>query len=313
MKKTLLTFLTGVLATGFASAQCDFDLQYANESGNFFPDSATFIDNENAFAGQAFETVISLKTIADTLVENPITSGQYIEAIIDGFRIYSIVWTEADPGGFYFTGGGDTYETADPRPDFNQTQTDSTFWNVYGVAQDPNTVSPVTGCVQITADAAAVSNAAPTNGDAYTDYPVTIYVDARIVKTDPDVSFLLSNGSWLSESGGLVDPLPVEGYILRVYAASGVTEMLNVNTFDVAQSYPNPANEMATISFTTPKSSDVQLNVYNMLGGLVYSQGIKSQKGVNKVELETASMPAGMYVYTVSNGEKTITKRMTVK
>lgn len=314
MKKTLLSLFAGVLIAGSASAQCVPDPAYANATGNFFPDSAEFIDNNTAMAGIAYEAVIDIKTISDTAVANPINPSQTIDAVIDGFRVYSIEWPEGEPVGFGFIGGGPTFEIADPNTNYNA-NSDSTWWNNYGVQNDASTVTPVQGCLTISADAAAVAAAAPAQSDPelYIDYPVIVNVDARIVKTTPDVSFLLANGSWLSESGGLVDPLPVEGYVIRVFKSTGVTEMLNSNIFDVAQSYPNPAGNEAIISFTNPRIEEVEFNVFNMLGALVHSETVLSERGVNNIELNTGRMSSGLYVYTVSNGTKTYTKKLTVK
>ncbi len=309
MKKTLLTIFAGVLTASFASAQCTPDPAYANASGNFFPDSLTFITDESAMAGVDYDAVLDIKTITDTAVS---TQFGNIDATIDAFRILEVAGA---PAGFSWTGGGATYETADPRPDFGQTQTDSTYWNVYGTANDPTTLEVVQGCIQFTAAAADVAAAAPAAAapELYTDYPVVVTVDARLSSNTLGVPTILADGDWLSDlPPSLGGPLTVTSYVLRVFKATGVAEMLNLNAFDVAQSYPNPADETATISYTTPNSTKIQLNVYNMLGGLVYSESATSQKGMNKIELETASMTAGMYVYTVSNGVKTVTKRMTI-
>lgn len=305
MKKTLLTIFAGVLAVSVASAQCTPDAQFLTQAGNFFPDSTTFVTDNSAMAGVAYDEVLNIKTITDTLV----TAGGFtVTAYIDAFKVHSVTGA---PAGFGFAGGGATFEAADPRADFGQTVTDSTWWNVYGTANDPTTLSIVQGCLQITASASDVAAAAPATG--FTDYPVEVLVDARVAATNPDVSgFLLPNGTWLSGTS-LADPLPVDQYVLRVHAASGVADFLNLNAFDVAQSYPNPAEEMATISFTTANSTVVEFNVYNMLGAVVYSEVITSQKGMNNIELETSSMTAGMYVYTVSNGVQVHTKRMTIK
>lgn len=310
MKKTLLTIIAGVLTASVASAQCTPDPAYANASGNFFPDSLTFLADQSAMAGVDYEAVIDIKTITDTTVA---TQFGNIDATIDAFRILGVTGA---PAGFSFVGGGTTYETPDPRPDFGQNITDSTFWNVYGTPNDPTSLQIVQGCLQITAAAAAVTAAAPAAAAAelFLDYPIVVTVDARLASNTLGVPTILADGDWLSDlPPSLGGPLTVDNYVLRVYKAQGVAEMLNLNAFDVAQSYPNPANEMATITFTTPNAAKIQFNVYNMLGGLVYSENVTSQKGMNKIELATASMTAGMYVYTVSNGEKTITKRMTIK
>ena len=308
MKKTLLSIFAVALVAGSASAQCVPDPAYANASGNFFPDSATFIAENAAMAGVDYEAVIDIKTITDTAVSaGPISADAYIDA----FKVHAV---SGAPAGFSFTGGGTTYEAADPRPDFGQTSVDSTWWNVYGTANDPTTLSPVQGCLTITASAADVAAAAPTNGDLFTDYPVTVFVDARVANATT-ASFLVADGTWLSDlaASGLAEPLPVTDYVLRVQAANGVAEMLNPNVFDVAQSYPNPAGEEAIISFTNPGIEEVDFKVFNMLGALVHNQTVLSERGVNNIELNTGRMSSGLYIYTLSNGTKTFTKKMTVK
>lgn len=308
MKKTLLTIFSGVLLACTASAQCTPDPQFDNSPGNFFPDSASFIDNDFAIAGQDYMSQIDVKTITDTAVT---VQGFSVVASIDAFKVHAV---EGAPAGFGFTGGGPTFEIADPRPDFNDmVGPDSTWWNVYGTPGDPSTLSPTRGCLSIFASAADVTNAAPASG--FTDYPVIVFVDARVAATTPDVSaFLLANGTWLSETA-LADPLPVDGYILRVYAndPNSVTQMLDTKVFDVAQSYPNPAGNEATITFTTPRIENIDIKVFNMLGAVVYDQTILSESGVNDVVVNTGRMSSGMYIYTVSNGAETFTKKMTVK
>lgn len=309
MKKTLLTIFAGVLMAGSASAQCTFDQQYANASGNFFPDSATFYDNNIGMIGQPYEAFINVKTIVDTAVQADLGTGPItVDAKIDAFKVLEVVGA---PAGFNFTGGGDTYETPDPT-NFGDAP-DSTWWNVYGTAGNVNTLSPTQGCLQITADAAAVSNAA--QGPGITDYEVTVIVDARIVDAG-NFNFIIAPGSWLSdlEASGLpVAPLPVEGYVLRVDGTQSISELLNPNVFEVHQSYPNPAEDFARITFTNPGIEEVEFKVFNMLGALVHSETILSERGVNDIELNTTQMSSGMYIYTVSKGEQVFTKKLTVK
>lgn len=309
MKKTLLSICAGILATSLASAQCTPDPQYANASGNFFPDSTTFVTTQGAMAGVAYDAVLDIKTITDTTV---VTSFGSVDAVIDAFKILEV---SGAPAGFTWTGGGSTYEAADPRTDFNDSP-DSTYWNVYGTPNDASTLSVVQGCLQLTASAADVTAAAPSVSapELYIDYPILVTVDARIAESSLQLPGVIENGYWLSDlPAALGGPLNVDSYVLRVSKAQGVADLLNLNAFSVAQSYPNPAEEMTTISFTTPNSTSVELKIYNMLGAVVYSEIVTSQKGMNNVVVETASMPAGMYVYTVSNGVQTHTKRMTIK
>lgn len=309
MKKTLLTIFSGVLLAGTASAQCTPDPQYDNANGYFFPDSATFYDNNPAFAGVAYSAQLDVKTITDTAFSaGPISALVYIDA----FKIDRV---EGAPAGFEFTGGGPTYEQPDPNPAIGDGSTDSIWWNTYGSGTDPLSLDDVRGCVTISATPAAVSAAAPATG--FTDYPVVVYVDARIAGTDPDLSFIgIGAGDWLTDPGVAAvagGALPIDGYVLRVEAASSVADLLNPNVFEVHQSYPNPADDEATITFTTPRMENIDVKVFNMLGAVVYDQTILSENGVNDIKINTGRMSSGLYIYTVSNGTKTFTKKMTVK
>lgn len=294
MKKTLLTLFAGVLVAGSASAQCAFDPAYASASGNFFPDSVTFLAEQYAVAGSDYTGSVSIRTISDTLVDNPVNPSQQIIAYIDAFKIFSVT---GQPAGFTYTEGGTTFSNGQ--------------WNNGGSGTN---TTPVEGCLGFNASAADVSAAAPATG--YTDYPVEVLVDARISGSSPDISFLVPNGTWISSLSSLgLGALAVDNYVLRVYAENpaGVTDLLNLNAFDVAQSYPNPAGAEAIIAFTTPAVEEVEFKVFNMLGALVHTQTIMSERGVNDIKLNTSRMSAGLYVYTVSNGAKTYTKKMTVK
>ncbi|MCB0755184.1 MAG: T9SS type A sorting domain-containing protein [Flavobacteriales bacterium] len=292
MKKTLLNLFAGVLIAGTASAQCTFDSQYSSAPGNFFPDSATFIAEQYATTGMAYAGTVSIRTISDTLVENPVTPGSYITAYIDAFKIESVT---GQPAGFTYQGGGGGW--------------DGTQWNNGGSGTN---TTPVEGCLSFSASASDVTAAAPLTG--YTDYPVAVLVDARISGTDPNISFLVPNGTWISSLSSLgLGSLPVDDYVLRVYGTTGISETLNPNVFQVHQSYPNPAGNEATITFTNPRVEEVELKIFNMLGAVVYNETVVSEAGVNDIKLNTGRMSAGLYVYTVSNGTKTFTQKMTVK
>ena len=279
---------TSVLAFG----QCSFDSQYSGVPGNFFPDSATFLAEQYAEGGVAYSGVVSIFTISDTLVENPFVPGQTITAYIDAFKIESVT---GQPAGFEYAEGGTSF--------------DGTQWNNDGSG---TSTTPVEGCLAITADAAATAAAAPATG--YTDYPINVLVDARISGTVPDLSSIIANGTWLSGLGAIgLGSLPVDDYVIRVHASTGVAELLNSASFDVAQNFPNPATGTVNISYTTPNSQSVELNVFNLLGELMLSERVVSNSGTNNFMVDTDELPSGLYVYTVTNGEETFTKKMTVK
>jgi hypothetical protein len=295
MKKVLLTLSAGLFTAGMAAAQCTPNPAYVDSPFGLFPDSLEFLE-VGPLAGVAFETQIDIKTFVDTVVPNPL--GGNVNIKIDAFKILSIT---GQPAGFEWTAGGPTWTEAD------------LTWLNGGAGGACASLTPVQGCMSITADAAAVSAAAPVSG--FTNYPLVVSVDARIACSTPDISFLIPNGAWLSSvpenlGGGA---LQVNDYVLRVYAATGVADMLSTSRFDVGQSFPNPATGETVINFNTPTSSNVEVAIYSMLGVVVLSEVVSAEAGINEYRFDASKLSSGMYVYTMRNNGSTITKRMSVK
>ena len=89
-------------------------------------------------------------------------------------------------------------------------------------------------------------------------------------------------------------------------------EALDLTKFDVGQNQPNPFNGKTTINFSSVAPTDVEFKVYNMVGAVVYKNTFKAERGANTINIDANSFAPGVYMYSVRNGEKTITKRMIV-
>jgi hypothetical protein len=100
-------------------------------------------------------------------------------------------------------------------------------------------------------------------------------------------------------------------YRIVINTPAGVETAGSVK-FEVKQNTPNPFNLKTEIPFISASSSDVDFKVYNMLGKVVFARTIKAEKGNNEIELDAASFAPGIYVYSIKNGENTVTKRMIV-
>lgn len=96
-----------------------------------------------------------------------------------------------------------------------------------------------------------------------------------------------------------------------VVAAAGI-ENLDLTKFDVEQNSPNPFDERSEIHFSSVAPAQVEFKVYNMLGAVVYANTYHAEKGVNKIVIEGNSFAPGAYMYSIKNGDRTITKRMIV-
>lgn len=84
-----------------------------------------------------------------------------------------------------------------------------------------------------------------------------------------------------------------------------------VDTFILDQNYPNPFNPSTNISFTLPDVSEVNLQVYDMLGRSVATlvDG-RLNAGKHNISFDASSFASGMYVYTIKAENYTSTKRM---
>ncbi len=72
--------------------------------------------------------------------------------------------------------------------------------------------------------------------------------------------------------------------------------------------YPNPTNDFVNVEFSSVLKSKVSVNVYNVLGEKIITQEI--QAGVNNTKLNLSGNNAGVYLLTIDNGTKIITKRI---
>ncbi len=105
----------------------------------------------------------------------------------------------------------------------------------------------------------------------------------------------------------------IDYYYLQV---SGITSTINQfdnTTFELKEVYPNPVSNQAKIQFVSGTPENITFKIYNLLGEEIESQLISSSKGVNTINLNTSSYSKGIYLYSINNGNKVLTKRMIIK
>ena len=79
------------------------------------------------------------------------------------------------------------------------------------------------------------------------------------------------------------------------------------------QNIPNPAVGNTAINFEIVKSNTVSLSLYDVAGKLMKTiQKGNLAAGMHTINVETADLGAGVYFYTLTVGDQTITKKMTV-
>ncbi len=81
--------------------------------------------------------------------------------------------------------------------------------------------------------------------------------------------------------------------------------------YTLSQNYPNPFNPSTSINFSIPKSGLTTLKIYNVLGQEVATLMNKElTAGSYSVDFDARDLSSGMYIYTITNGDFEISKKM---
>lgn len=76
--------------------------------------------------------------------------------------------------------------------------------------------------------------------------------------------------------------------------------------------YPNPAANETHIRFSVNKTAPVTLRLTNMLGQVVATSADTYSTGSYIWDVQTSHLPAGTYIYSLSVGDQTLTRTMTI-
>jgi len=84
-----------------------------------------------------------------------------------------------------------------------------------------------------------------------------------------------------------------------------------IRNYELNQNYPNPFNPATTIKYELPKSSEVKLGVYDLLGREVsVLVNEKKDAGVHEVRFDGSGLSSGVYFYRLTVGDFVATKRL---
>lgn len=140
-------------------------------------------------------------------------------------------------------------------------------------------------------------------------------LDYPWVKTGIDVGWFMS-GDWQDSSlvvcGNMGSPMAAQAII---YSISGLTAIeddeAGPKDLSLGQNYPNPFNPLTKIEFSLAEAGLTSLKVYDLLGREVAT--LVSEEllaGKYEVSFEASSLASGMYIYTLSVGRNTVTRKM---
>ena len=101
---------------------------------------------------------------------------------------------------------------------------------------------------------------------------------------------------------------------IQVDVMVGIDEIVVDNLpsiFELKQNYPNPFNPSTTIEFDLPKTSEVTLKIFNILGeevAMLVSDRLST--GSYSYEWDASNLASGVYLYRLQAGEYVETRKM---
>jgi len=105
-------------------------------------------------------------------------------------------------------------------------------------------------------------------------------------------------------------------YLIRAYVSSYTTGVkqnteLTPASFTLEQNFPNPFNPSTTIRFQMPSKGLVTLKVYDIIGREVITlvNGFK-ETGMHEVKFNASGLPSGVYLYRITSGTFTQTRKL---
>ena len=86
----------------------------------------------------------------------------------------------------------------------------------------------------------------------------------------------------------------------------------SLSKFDAGQNSPNPFSDYTQIEFTSPSQGFVEFKIVNLLGKEIFHRVVETETGRNSIRFEAEDFLPGVYIYSLSNGSQTITRRMVI-
>ena len=153
--------------------------------------------------------------------------------------------------------------------------------------------------------------------DRTSDVPVLLGYSCDVIvvsASNPGESYYKSGSSWLDLYN--VDTTAnfcIKGLFVNDTAAIGTTNSnWNVpQTYSLNQNYPNPFNPVTTISFDVPKTSNVELVIYDALGREVDRLvDMELAPGSYNKNWNASNFASGVYYYKIISNDFVDTKKM---
>lgn len=114
--------------------------------------------------------------------------------------------------------------------------------------------------------------------------------------------------------GGTVQNLPIPGisWSLLIDSNAVSAPKPNEDAFVVSPNAPNPFQGVTTIAYQSPKPAQMQFEVFDLTGHRLHQATYRAAIGSNQFRFDATGYAPGVYLYTLSDGEKSVTNKMMI-
>jgi len=167
---------------------------------------------------------------------------------------------------------------------------------IYFVAGGEITVNAPSMPIASSSGLHAVSAYSDGNGKVIVIGDANLFQDNYITEADNE-DFSVNLFNWLAED------------------LTGIEDIKSIIPMEylLSQNYPNPFNAQTIIKYNLPEASQVNIEIFDLLGRKVASLVDEKQtSGIHQVIWNADNAPSGMYFYRLQAGDKIETKSMTL-
>jgi Secretion system C-terminal sorting domain len=100
-------------------------------------------------------------------------------------------------------------------------------------------------------------------------------------------------------------------YAITIDSTTGIGT-IERNTFSIGQNQPNPAKSYTSIPVSFLRNEQITFTLSNLLGVKVITGNFSFQRGKSFIPVDLHGIQPGIYIYTVSNGRNSLTRRMII-
>jgi hypothetical protein len=112
------------------------------------------------------------------------------------------------------------------------------------------------------------------------------------------------------------EPLDLSYRIFVVNNSSECTNVLGIDELETVNNlnaYPNPFSNKTVVSFNADDNGIYSSRLVNVVGQEVYSESLNVVSGNNTTEIKNNNFSKGIYFYTLSNGNKSVSRRIVIE